>query len=349
MKHLLSIISTKTLLFAFLAMLIVGLFLITLLVKRSRQLPPEVNPTFGELLAPLPQTPSEYQKPRTTTTNLPEETTLPLTAGVYRQSPITAMQSRAVSLANTLGFKGQPQTFDNFLIISEEQKYMRLDTNTGKLTFNQPFPEYLTSRNQLALQSHAQLLAKQIALTPKLWENPQFQTEYFIMRDIHYFEPSSSEKATNATVHVFPTIEGKRVISGEQPPFDRFGPMAVDFDFERKTVILVSQHLGVDFSEVGVYPLKTKEIALQELQAGQAFIASIAPEGQPPSLIETIPHQPTAAVFSEVELIYYYDPNPDALLQPMYLFTGSTALTDGRKATISALLPAIDPQFLKQP
>ncbi|MCH7951629.1 hypothetical protein IH980_02765 [Patescibacteria group bacterium] len=343
----------KTLLFLLLAT-IITLVIGVRLVKRQQEQRPGIKPTFGELLAPLPAYKSPHPNPQTSKIELPPALNLPETAVVYRQGIRSIEDQRARQIGQALRMGVQPQIFGNTMVFQQEAKFLSLNLKTGDVSYSEPLPEYLKTLSQPALEDYALLLIKQLFPDSTFWENPVMQTQHLATREP---EPSPHgdlqlvppESAQLAIVEAFPTINGTRIV-GPKDPFGQRGIVTAKFLKNDGLISLNGAVVAIDISNTGTYPLKSLPLAQQEIGAGRALFTTAIPAGTSYGQVEPgADITPTSAEYTEAEVVYYYNPDPNTFLQPMYLFTGKTTLTDGRPATIIAILPAIDPQFLKQP
>jgi hypothetical protein len=341
-------INVKTLLFILLIALIFILLLVTIITRFTRPSKPGIEPTFGELPAPPLQEGTVDIQPSEQTSSF-AEILLPQTAVVYKQKSHSQTIDQALDLAISLGFPNP--TIQNSVVYSEEgKKFVLINAATGTLSLKQPLPEYLKSLDQAAIENHAQLLIKQVLGENQIWQNPIINTAYFQMGSAYDVKPATLETADSASVNLFPTIDNKRVIGKGLYPLGERGIVYVKFSLPDELLSLSVSSLGINFSKTGTYPLKSIEQVNQEIHNKKTLVTTIYPEGGTQYDYEYGEVLiPTTAKFTDIEQVYFYDPSPDAILQPVYLFTGKTNLQDGRPAIIKAVLPAINPQLLEQP
>lgn len=345
------LITFKTALFLLLLLVIALLFNIFIIQKQPKELPPEINPIFGELLEPLPTLPPiPRTAPRSSTINLPQDLTIPETASVYKQTAVSVDETRANQIAKALGITSQPQQLKTTISFQQETKFLSINLKVGEISYSEPLPEYLTSLDQPLLEDYSLLLIKQIFPDNQIWENPIFKTDYFTSQKPQELIFSSAENAELAILEIFPTINGIKVV-GPRDVFGGNGMATIKFFKENGFISLTSSLPNVSFSQVGTYPLKSLSLAQQEIISGNAQYISITPEKTPNVQIGKWGERliPINANYTNVELAYYYNVDPNYFLQPTYLFTGNTTLTNRQPANIKAALPAIDPQFLQQP
>lgn len=344
-KRLLNI---KTFLFIFLIAVVVGLTILTLRARNNLSLPPETNPIFGNL--PLPQLPQPLPEtlPSSVTTNLTTQD-LPTTIKVFQQEPISTTQEEVLDMAQQLAFQIQPEIIqNNFYLFQEQEKNMLISAKEGVLVFNQTLPDYLKSLDKELIESFARSLIKTI-FQGEEWENVVLQTEYFIVVDPHEIIQTSQEQANTAKIQVFPTIEQKRIVSQYKQPIGNESFVSIHLDRTNNAINLKSSFLGINLTESGIYPTKPIEIVSKEVQGNQALTTLLVPEGKHYRNISQEEELfPKTANYTELEIVYYYDQNPAGFLHPMYLLTGTTQLKDKRKATIQAILPAVDPRFFQK-
>jgi len=340
--------SLRTALFIF---LILTIIIVTIVFIRAKTQPPThpkgTNPIFGQLPAPKPFNQPQNKNPQATTFTPPEKLNLSNTAVVYRLNPSNLTENQARSIAASFAFTTEPQIQKNTILYIENNKVLIIGLSKGSLSYTEPLPNYLQTFTQGSLEEYSRLLVKQAFPSNPFWENPIVQTSYFSIQNIESFTPALPEKAQLATVDVFPTINNLRVF-GPYDSLGQSGMVSLKFNRNDNSISFLGFPTSLNTSEVGTYPLKTLETVQQELQTKGALLSATVPAGQ--TFKSMSPGQnldPTRAHFTNIELVYYYDPNPNAFLQPMYLFSGKTTLTDGRPADIYAILPAIDPQYLK--
>jgi len=340
-------LNIKTLLFLGLLLII---FLLVVLARQLRP-KPEDTPRFGAIETPKIQPVDQIKQPTSQTTNFPEGP-LPKEARVYRQNPYALSPDQMNAIANNLGFS--QGTLQGKLFFSQDQetkRYLGIIPQTGNIFVSQPLPDYLKTFNDEQLKDYAITLAKPTLLEERIWESPILTSSYFKGKGAHDAAPALPEDADFAEVNIFPVLDGTRLIGRNLKPLGDVGLVTVQyFKKDQEIVALRSSVIAVNFTEVGTYPLNPLESVTQELVQNQAIVTNVVPEGR---TVKDIQYGeillPTTAEYTDIELVYYYDPNPDAVMQPMYLVSGKAVLEDGTPATIKAILPAIDPQYLQSP
>ncbi|MCX6783834.1 MAG: hypothetical protein NT141_02080 [candidate division WWE3 bacterium] len=87
----------------------------------------------------------------------------------------------------------------------------------------------------------------------------------------------------------------------------------------------------------GVYPLKTIETALEDLKAGRATLATLGIVGDSLAMVAGI----NAASFTDVKLEYLETRKGGTYLEPVYAFSGTVTLADGRSTTAVYFVKAL--------
>src|SRR3989344_1334997 len=338
------LVNSKTLLFAGLLATIIVMLLLLLRPKSK----PGEGPSFGALESPIIQPLNEVKQPSSQAASF-TTTSLPKNAKIYRQNPYSISQEQMSAIAQEFGLT-QGSFQGKLFIAQEENKYFAVNPDNGIIFLTQPLPDYLLNLNQEALENYALSLVKPTLLEEQIWENPQVTTVYFKGEGAHDALPGTRENATIAEVNIFPTIDGIRIVGKNLKPLGDNAPVNVKYMKQEQVVTLRTSAISVNFAESGTYPLNSLDKISQQLSQNQAVITSVIPEGRTAKDIgygEIL--QPGSVEYTDIKLVYYYDPNPNALMQPMYLLTGPTFLEDGSSATVKAILPGIDPQYLKTP
>jgi hypothetical protein len=339
-------VTFKKILIVSLLMLIVILWWI---VSRITQPTEEPRERFGAL--PQPQTvhQSPHKQPSQIEVVVPEGPEIPQEIEVYRQQPVNLTQDDARRIAQAVGIQSEPESYTNAIIFRQDDKILSISLNGKSVSYTESLHDYLKDLNREALENYAtQLLIQMFPESPLLKETTA-ATQYFGIIGIHETELTDQDSADFALVEVFSALNDKRII-GPLDPFGFIGMTTVSFSKQSGYTSLRTTVPGIDLSQPGIYPLRTKDMAAGELVAGNILDSIAIPQGQAYSKGGYgLPLDPTRAEFTQSEIVYYYDGNPNAFLQPMYLFTGNTSLENGTPAEIKAVLPAIDPQFLQSP
>lgn len=334
------------------ALIISLLMLIAILwwiVSRVSQPEESERERFGPLPQPQIVHQSPHKQPSQITVDLPDEPQISQKVEVYRQRPVTVTQEEARSIAQAVGMRSDPESYTNAAIFRQDDNILSISFNGKSISYTELLHDYLSDLNQQELEDYATRLIQQMFPESPLWKETTATTQYFRIIGIHETELTEQATADFALVEVFSALNGRRII-GPLDPFGFMGMTTVSFSKQSGYTSLRTTLPGIDFSQPGIYPLRTQDMATRELVAGNALDSIAIPQGQAYSKGEYgLPLDPTRAEFTQTEIVYYYDGTPNAFLQPMYLFSGDTSLESGTPASIKAILPAIDPQYLKSP
>ena len=341
------VLSVKTALLILLVIIVFTLIVVIQRARRKETQPPGVNPTFGDIPAPKPSYVSQMKPPQSTELTPDEQINLSETATVFRRASTTLTDKQARDIARSFGISGEPLTSKTSVTFRENNRVLIVSFKKGSLSYFEPLQEYLKDFRQKALEDYALILLKQLYPGDPLWANPKVKTGFFTIIEMQDFKPTAPNKADLAIVDLYPTIEGLSIV-GPFDPFGHTGMVSIQFNKRDGSLVLNGLPTGLNTAQVGTYPLKSLDAVQEEIKLGQVTLTATIPEGQTPKSVDWGQNlDPTKASFTSIELVYYYDPDPNAFLQPIYLFSGKTTLTDGRPANIFAILPAIDPQYLK--
>jgi len=340
------LITVKRALFICLVLVIIILWV---LFNKTSNISKNPRGRFGPLTPPQPVHQSSQNRPSEIKSSIPEKPSLPQEISVFRQRAVNISKERAGEIATALGIQSQPKDYTNALVFRQDEKILTINIKGKSISYSEPLPEYLYNLNQQSLEEYALLLVRQIMSESIIWENPVLHTQYLTTLGIHESQPAIQSSADAAIVDLFPVLDGIKII-GPLDPFGYIGMATVSFSKKDRSVGLRTAETGIDFAEKGIYPLQSLATATQELAGGKALniiaipVSQLYVKGAYGQIVD-----PVNADFMDVELVYYSDPNPESFIQPMYLFSGNVTLKDDTSATVKAILPAIDPQYLKSP
>jgi hypothetical protein len=309
---------------------------------------PLANPVFGSL--PLPATRFELE----TKTAISYQLSLPTDAladfpdqlDVYQIKELTDQETvnRFAQIANDLGFSVKPKVEGAgeslFYVWQEGNKLLKVNARTGQFFFQ---GEFSLTLGEVTPQEAEDLVKEKLRLWKLLDQNTPSQINFLGVAGME-LEPVTNPNLASVYEIIFsPSIDGYLLIG--------FGP-AQDLTSARvtkegKLIALTCFLHQVDREKVGCYPLKSSQLVLAEIQAGQGKIFNLkTKEGVEANL--NVENPIKTINLTAVKLGYYESVEKQVYLQPVYLFSGTATLKDDEVLEVSLYLPAITNEWLIQ-
>lgn len=316
-----------------------GILVAVWLVVFPPQAPPP-NHRFGKLPAlvfPKPATPSAQLTFQLQTI----EGTVPKaspSATVYfmpKSAPNLLALSRTEDFAQRLGFDPTPIAETKNIYRFNDPAYplrkLRYDIVSSNFIVRYDFAQDtgLFVNANLPLAPAAVAEAKSLLQTYKLYNDDLARginkITFLKLVSDHFVQTTSLSAADATRIDFFrKDVNGMRVFT---PDPDQ-GSVSIIFsgsaNTKKKLLQLAYTFWPIDYQTVGTYALKLSSLAWQELQAGGGFIARYPGTG-------------STAVVRQVYLGYYDSFDPQAYLQPIFVFEGDFGFM--------AYVPAVSPEW----
>ncbi len=305
--------------------------------------PPPAAPTvaFGKLpalpFADKPGLPNFTFTLQTTTGELPPT---PATVEVYfmPQRPVTFLGlDEATVLARGRSYNRPPyQLTETIYRFERENSASVLDVNTVNRTFSVSYnleasPELLTIRpdsTQRALNAVLYFLSPGDLLTPEL-ETGKQTFQFYKAQPPDLVETISLSEGNFIRVNLFRTDLNKLpILTPDRNKSNVWFLVSGDTSSDKQIVAGEYHYFPVDESKFSTYPIKTAQVAWDELNMGKGYIAQVPVNKQ------------AQIVIRRVGLAYYDSGLPQGFLQPIYFFEGEG---------FTAYIPAVTDQFYAAP
>lgn len=253
--------------------------------------------------------------------------------------------ARFSAIALELGFSSSPtiQTSGDFTfyVWEESDKFLKVNSQTGQFIFKGESPITL---GPVTPQEAEALVEEKLANWELLPKDALTSINYFGIAGME-LEPITNPNLADVYEIVFSS-------SIDSYPIIGFGP-AQDVALARVTKegqLITFNYFFHQFDreKVGVYPLKSSEEIISQIQQGQGKILSLkTKEGRETNLN---PENPIKTInLGSVNLAYYETVEKQEYLQPIYLFLGGVTLEDGQVLEVSLYLPAVSSEWLAPP
>ncbi len=243
--------------------------------------------------------------------------------------------SRAQTLVGNIDFTTTPRQVGNstlyhWIDIRNPLRSIDMDIVTGQFQLKYAYIHELTLFNQNLVPSPVQAINEVLTFFQKLgikppdldFDNPQITYLRLVGNTL---EPTTSQSQADAVrVDIF-----RKPYSTYPVLTDKPGEANVNFILSgamdpNKNILEVNyNYWAVDTKTLGIYKLKSAQTAWAELQAQQAYFASLPPDNN--------------VVITDVFLAYYDSKASQLFLQPVYVFKGENNFT--------AYVPAVAPPW----
>lgn len=315
------------------AISVVGFFVLRASVKTAidiyrhfvPQPPPPPNTAFGKIPALIfpanENLPEMTYKLETIQGNLPAQPTVGKVYFMPQKKPGLLDMERAVERVKLFGFEGEGQPVNDVVFRWQKQTepitYLEMNISNGNFYYRNLYEENpgLVDKNILPTNEQAASEARSF-LTSKDYLPPDLEdgsAEF----DYYRFTPPTLTPAVSLSEADFVRVNlfRQKLDEMEIMPSDPLSsPVSFLFSGSRATteriVEIKYRYFPVDREKFASYPLKTVDLAWQELQRGQGFIANL---GENPDGKITI---------RNVRLAYYEADESRLFLQPIFVFEG---------------------------
>jgi hypothetical protein len=307
--------------------------------KQPQDLP--INQTFGPIPPPKLQESRSTENPVRQTANFPD-LILPTSAIVYQEtsSPLTTEQG--LELANFYGHS-DPTVQENLVTAENLGNFIMVTLSDSFVVVKQPLSPSSIPQETEDIRGLVLDFLKPLQQTSQVWDNSVIKTDFLDSETAHETRLANRQTASLISNHVFPTLNGYRIVSKDRLPLGERGLAKVEFNLAHQDISISSTNINLDFNKQGVYPLKTLDQIISDIESKNTIVATIIPVGQTHYNYEYgDPLTAVRAEFSHIELVYFYDHQPNSFLQPVFIISGAATLTNGQTATIRSAVSAID-------
>ena len=302
--------------------------------------PPPATLAFGKIPSiNFPDSgtkPAFYPKLETVDNKLPE---FPVNASVYfipQQTLNLFTLERAKGWAKQIGFINEPEKTDDYNYVFKtpgvNQTVLRLNILLGNFSLTYNYQNDLTlvglsnapDKNQAIAEAKG-FLQKAGVFTPDLASGYQ-EVVYFRFNPPNLEEAISLSEADFTQVNFFRSEIEKLKVLPSNPKKANVSFLISASDNPEKRILTVNYtHFPISQETSATYPLKKIDLAWQELQNNQAFLANFGQnfDGQ--------------VVVRKIYLAYFDPPDEQRFLEPIYVFEGDRDFL--------AYVSALDPKF----
>ena len=256
----------------------------------------------------------------------------------FLPKPVSRLNYKPVIylMAKNFGFNTEEikhKLEENIAVFSDEEKRLEIDITNYNFFYEYQFVKNTSLFENTLIPSEKEIENKAIEFLKTVNRYPEELTRgkinvfyFYYQKDLNIFSRVDDVNQANVVEVDFlrNDIDGYPVISSKFPNSHNFLLMTF---YQNDYKILRAQIKFFEKSEVevGVYPVKTGELAWEELITGKGLVLS-----NPKEKKEVVIKQMTLA---------YLDPDfYQSYLQPVYLFIGED--------NFSAFVPAVSPEYL---
>ncbi len=241
--------------------------------------------------------------------------------------------------ANALGFPREVSKLNptEFLFINPHtEAELRIDTVNNNFQIDFPYREDHSFTNFPA-PNHAQALntIKNLLTRAELWPDDvdTNKTKFTFLRyqpaEGKFITVPSLSEAQVVKINIFRANRHKLPILPSHPQEANISfIVSQDNKLEKRVIKGRYIHYAISYDQSGTYPLKTPNVAWEELKAGKAYIANLGNNSEKKPIIVRRVH------------LAYFDPDiAQNFLQPIFVFEGDNGFL--------AYLPAVDSAWVK--
>lgn len=237
----------------------------------------------------------------------------------YQQPNLLALD-RAKQKAKLMEFTNEPlklsEKIYKWIRTNNDLVTMEMDIFSGSFTYNYNWQldQNILSGKSLPGKEQAKTEAinflKKVNLLEDDLLNGVAQVEYLKLSGSSLVTAVSPSEANFCRVEMFrQNVDELPVLTSTQTK----GIVTIMFSglpqYEKRLINVEFNYFPIKYDSMGTYPIKTAKIALQELKAGQGFIARWSGSG-------------SSIVIRRVYLAYYDSEKPQNYLQPIIVFEG---------------------------
>ena len=250
-------------------------------------------------------------------------------------------------LAQQLGFTVSPTVYDQLKLWNQNSQSLVVNTKTYSVSYTQALPSHLKSLDQNQLEIFTTTLINQLGFPSNL-NSATPQVSYFTTgTGAETLHPSPQNQATIAKITIIPKLNQipLLIISNSS------GSTEITFNIIHNTINLNSRALYLSFNPQLDYPLIPIDQALAQLRLSpqSTTIVNLSDPSKPP-LLPLSDLKVQSATITAAKLAYLLDNSqPNQLIQPVYLFSGTATTSTNSNLSITLYLPAIDPKYLLAP
>lgn len=267
--------------------------------------------------------------------------TVPTTAKVYFmpvQAPSLLALDKAKEKASRMGFITRPRAISDVIYQwrteSEPATTLEININTGHFTLTYPFAEdpLLLAEKNLPTNEQAATEAKKFLQTNGLLNddlaNGRAEFTYYRFAPPNLETAISLSEADFVRVNLFrANLDDLKIL----PPDPQNALISFLFSGSRergKRIVEIKYHsFPIETETFATYPLKKIDVAWQELQSGQGYVAHLGE------------NQDGRVTIRQVYLAYFDSDQKQNFLQPVFVFEGDR--------NFFGYVPAVDPQWIQ--
>ena len=310
--------------------------------------PPEV--AFSKLpVLDIPQLPfKEGSSPEyvvdTKTGRLPAD--IPDRAKVYKiilPSPTHLAGERATTLADELGFSEEPKKLSSseyFWEKAEDGKTLEINIITGQLSLKTDLRKLRLLQKgsppskATAIEQASRFLSK-LGLLGEDYSSGRKEATYLKIEGVSLVKTEDLAGAQLVRVDFFRDVEEQPITT----PKPHEGLISVILGKDKVPFVSYS-FWPLDPLQSTTYPIKTPEQVWGEVEAGQAKMVSLVPQGGDP-FASYEPRAPETIFVRQISLGYFDSEKIQGYLQPVYILEGQGLTKDKQQLNYTAYIPAV--------
>ena len=249
-------------------------------------------------------------------------------------------------LAINLSFTTTPKIYDQLQIWSQDNRSLIINTKTLAVSYTESLPDTISNLDRATIATIIKPLLQKLP-TAKLWETAAIKIDYFSpsAQGNEGLTPSNAASAAIAKVNLTPQFNNLPILALNPS----IGLLQVTLNINNHTLSLSTQLVASNFQEDQAYPIISPLEALNQLNQQKATVVQLQQVGTT-YLDKTKTYSPQDTQINNLSLAYLFDAQqPTQVLQPIYVFSGTTTMENGQSASITLYLPAIDPKYLLAP